>query len=95
MAKPAFIYAFDNLGPDRFAELCGVLIGSRYKGFVLGGVGPDGGSMRSLTYSSVSGILTKRKPLAITFTNRARRLFSSLSTRLRLARDRRRREVTF
>ncbi len=43
MAKPAFIYAFDNLGPNRFAELCGVLIGSRYKGFVLGGVGPDGG----------------------------------------------------
>jgi len=46
MAKPAFIYAFDNLGPDRFAELCGDLLGSRYKGFgflVLGGVGPDGG----------------------------------------------------
>lgn len=43
MAQPAFIYAFDTLGPDRFAELCGVLIGSRYKGFVLGGVGPDGG----------------------------------------------------
>jgi len=43
MAKPAFIYAFDNLGPTQFAELCGVLIGSRYKGFVLGGVGPDGG----------------------------------------------------
>lgn len=46
MAKPAFIYAFDNLGPDRFAELCGELLGSRYKGFgfvVLGGVGPDGG----------------------------------------------------
>jgi hypothetical protein len=46
MAKPAFIYAFDNLGPHRFAELCGALLGSRYKGFgfyVLGGVGPDGG----------------------------------------------------
>ena len=46
MAKPAFIYAFDNLGPDRFTELCGELLGSRYKGFgllVLGGVGPDGG----------------------------------------------------
>jgi len=43
MAKPAFIYAFDNLGPARFAELCGLLLGSRYKGFLLGGVGPDGG----------------------------------------------------
>jgi hypothetical protein len=46
MAKPAFIYAFDNLGPERFTELCGALLGSRYKGFgflVLGGVGPDGG----------------------------------------------------
>ena len=46
MAKPAFIYAFDNLGPERFAELCGVLLGSRYKGFglfLMGGVGPDGG----------------------------------------------------
>ena len=46
MAKPAFIYAFDNLGPERFAELCGELLGSRYKGFGLvglGGVGPDGG----------------------------------------------------
>jgi hypothetical protein len=46
MAKPAFIYAFDNLGPERFTELCGELLGLRYKGFglfVLGGVGPDGG----------------------------------------------------
>ncbi len=43
MAKPAFIYAFDNLGPERFTELCGLLLGSRYKGFLLGGVGPDGG----------------------------------------------------
>jgi hypothetical protein len=46
LAKPAFIYAFDNLGSERFAELCGELLGSRYKGFgflVLGGVGPDGG----------------------------------------------------
>ena len=46
MAKPVFIYAFDNLGPERFAELCGELLGSRYKGFgllVLGGPGPDGG----------------------------------------------------
>src|SRR5687768_2129038 len=43
MAKPAFIYAFDNLGPERFAELCGQLLGSRYKGFLLGGVGADGG----------------------------------------------------
>lgn len=43
MAKPAFIYAFDNLGPERFTELCGLLLASRYKGFLLGGVGPDGG----------------------------------------------------
>ena len=46
MAKPAFIYAFDNLGPEHFTELCGELLGSRYKGFglfLLGGVGPDGG----------------------------------------------------
>src|SRR3990172_1296081 len=43
MAKPAFIYTFDNLGPERFAELCGLLLASRYKGFLLGGVGADGG----------------------------------------------------
>jgi hypothetical protein len=46
MATPAFVYAFDNLGPESFAELCGKILGSRYKGFglfVLGGVGPDGG----------------------------------------------------
>lgn len=43
MAKPAFIYAFDNLGPERFTELCGLLLASRYKGFLLGGVGPNGG----------------------------------------------------
>lgn len=43
MAKPAFIYAFDNLGPERFTELCGLLLGARYKGFLLGGVGADGG----------------------------------------------------
>jgi len=43
MATPAFIYAFDNLGPDRFTELCGILLGSRYKGFLLGGIGADGG----------------------------------------------------
>lgn len=43
MAKPAFIYAFDNLGPYRFVELCAELLGARYKGFILGGVGPDGG----------------------------------------------------
>jgi hypothetical protein len=46
MAKPAFIYAFDNLGPERFAELCGLLLGMRYKGFgplTMGGIGPDGG----------------------------------------------------
>lgn len=43
MARPAFIYAFDNLSPYRFAELCGFLLAERYKGFLLGGVGPDGG----------------------------------------------------
>jgi len=43
MAKPAFIYAFDNLGPERFTEVCGALLASRYAGFLLGGVGPDGG----------------------------------------------------
>lgn len=43
MASPAFIYAFDNLGPYRFTELCGLLLGSRYKGFLLGGIGSDGG----------------------------------------------------
>jgi len=43
MAKPAFIYAFDNLGPERFTELCGLLLGSQFKGFLLGGVGKDGG----------------------------------------------------
>jgi hypothetical protein len=43
MARPAFIYAFDILGPYRFTELCGHLFGSRYKGFLLGGVGKDGG----------------------------------------------------
>lgn len=43
MAKPGFIYEFDNLGPDCFAELCGALLTSRCDGFLLGGVGPDGG----------------------------------------------------
>jgi hypothetical protein len=43
MARPIFIYAFDNLGPRRFVELCGVLLASRHRGFLLGGVGPDGG----------------------------------------------------
>ncbi len=43
MAKPAFIYAFDNLGPERFTELCGLLLAARHKGFLLGGVGADGG----------------------------------------------------
>jgi len=43
MATPALIYAFDNLGPDRFAELCGLLLAGRYKGFLLSGPGPDAG----------------------------------------------------
>ncbi|MEO8325530.1 MAG: hypothetical protein ABI618_06755 [Nitrospirota bacterium] len=43
MASPAFIYVFDSLGPDRFVELCGLLLGGRYRGFLLSGPGPDGG----------------------------------------------------
>jgi|GEM_PF-1332722 len=43
VATPAFVYAFDNLGPDKFVELCGLLLGARYKGFLLTGPGPDGG----------------------------------------------------
>src|SRR5262245_40886181 len=43
MATPAFIYAFDNLGSDKFAELCSLLLAARHKGFLLGGIGPDGG----------------------------------------------------
>jgi hypothetical protein len=43
MAKPAFIYSFDNLAPYRFVELCAELLGARYKGFILGGIGADGG----------------------------------------------------
>lgn len=43
MASPALIYAFDNLGPQRFTELCGLLLGSKFRGFILGGVGADGG----------------------------------------------------
>ncbi len=43
MAKPAFIYAFDNLGSEKFIEVCGLLLASRYKGFLRGGIGPDGG----------------------------------------------------
>lgn len=43
MATPSFIYSFDNLTPNQFADLCGRLLGARYKGFLLGGIGPDGG----------------------------------------------------
>jgi len=43
MASPAFVYAFDNLAPEKFVELCGLLLGSRYKGFLLSSTGPDGG----------------------------------------------------
>lgn len=43
MARPILIYAFDNLGPRGFVELCGSLLASRFRGFLLGGVGPDGG----------------------------------------------------
>ncbi len=43
MATPAFVYAFDNLGPSQFVELCSLLLGARYKGFLLSGPGVDGG----------------------------------------------------
>ena len=43
MAKPALIYAFDNLGPDKFTEICNLLIANKYRGYNSGGVGPDGG----------------------------------------------------
>ena len=43
MASPTFVYAFDNVGPNRFVEPCGLLFGSRYKGFLLTGSGADGG----------------------------------------------------
>jgi hypothetical protein len=43
MASPAFIYAFDNLGPQKFVELCGLLIGSRFRDFLLSSPGSDGG----------------------------------------------------
>ncbi len=43
MASPAFVYAFDNLGPEKFVELCGLILGARYKGFLLSSTGPDGG----------------------------------------------------
>jgi hypothetical protein len=43
MASPAFIYAFDNLGPQRFVELCGLLFGARFRGFLLSSPGADGG----------------------------------------------------
>lgn len=43
MASPSFIYAFDNLGPQRFVELCGLLFGAKYRGFLLSSPGADGG----------------------------------------------------
>lgn len=43
LATPAFVYAFDNLGSSDFVELCALLLGSKYKGFLLSGPGPDGG----------------------------------------------------
>jgi len=43
MAKPSFIYAFDNLGPDKFTELCNLLLSSKFRGYCAGGVGSDGG----------------------------------------------------
>src|SRR5205823_860745 len=38
-----FIYAFDNMGSERFTELASLLLASRYQGFLLGGAGSDGG----------------------------------------------------
>lgn len=55
MAKPAFIYAFDNLGPYRFTELCGELLGSRYHGFMLEEKEPMEVSMQKLTKCWVYG----------------------------------------
>jgi hypothetical protein len=43
LASPAFIYAFDNLGPYKFADFCGQLLGARYKGYFSGAAGADGG----------------------------------------------------
>jgi hypothetical protein len=43
MASPAFIYAFDNLGPQKFVELCGLLLGSRFRGFLISSPGSDAG----------------------------------------------------
>jgi hypothetical protein len=43
MASPAFIYAFDNLGPQKFVHLCGLLLGSRFRGFLVSSPGSDGG----------------------------------------------------
>lgn len=51
MAAPAFIYAFDSLGPERFVELCGLLLGGRYRGFLLSGPGADGGVDAEVTPS--------------------------------------------
>lgn len=59
MASPAFIYAFDNLGPERFVELCGLLLGSRYRGFLLSGPGPDGGIDGELRPESPSLLLDR------------------------------------
>jgi len=38
-----FINAFDDLGPDRFAELCGKVLKAHFPGLLLGGEGADGG----------------------------------------------------
>lgn len=43
MASPSFVYAFDNLGPAKFVELCALLLGARFKGFLLSSPGSDGG----------------------------------------------------
>lgn len=59
MAKPNFIYGFDKLEYQKFVELCGLLLGSRYNGFLLGGVGPDGGIDGEWRSESRSGLLNE------------------------------------
>jgi len=43
LATPAWVSAVDHLGPARFVERCALLLGARYKGFLLSGPGADGG----------------------------------------------------
>ncbi len=54
MATPSLIPAFDDLGPDGFAHLCGALLSSRYPvgSVALGGIAADAGRMRGSTNAS-------------------------------------------